>query len=349
MERLLQDGRFAVRLLLKDRAFTITALVTLAICIGANATIFSVVNSVLLRPLAVPQPERLVLMHNSYPRAGVQRASNGVPDYYDRLRELDAFEEQALYNTRGVTVAIKGDPQRILAMAATPSLLRMLEAAPVQGRIFMEAEGELGTHRKTVLTYGLWQELFGGRADAVGQELRINGEAYSIVGVLPAGFQFLNPEVRLWIPAAFSAEDKSDDSRHNNNWSMVGRLRPGASATQAQQHLDALNARNMERFPHFREILTNAGFHSVAVPLQEDMVRGIRSTLYLLWGGVLFVLLIGVVNITNLALVRSSGRAKELATRQALGAALGRLTRQLLTETVLLTVVGGALGLAIGY
>jgi MacB-like periplasmic core domain len=247
MERLLQDVRFAVRLLFKDRAFTITALVTLAICIGANATIFSVVNSVLLRPLAVPEPERLVLMHNSYPRAGVERSANGIPDYYDRLRELDAFEEQALYNTRGVTVAIKGDPQRILAMSATPSLLRMLKAAAVQGRIFTEAEGELGNHRKTVLTYGLWQELFGGRADAVGQDLRINGDAYAIVGVLPAGFQFLNPEVRLWIPAAFSAEEKSDDSRHSNNWSMVGRLRPGASATHAQQQLDALNARNMER------------------------------------------------------------------------------------------------------
>ena len=349
MERLRQDVRFAVRLLLKDRAFTLTALVTLAICIGANATIFSVVSSVLLRPLAVPEPERLVLMHNSYPRAGVERASNGVPDYHDRLRELDAFEEQALYNTRGLTVGIEGDPQRLLGMVATPSLLRILEARPIQGRIFTEAEGEVGNDRKTVLTYGLWQRLYAGKSEAVGQELRINGQPYSIVGVLPAGFEFLNPEVELWIPAAFSAEEKSDDSRHSNNWSMVGRLRPGATAALAQQQVDALNARNMERFPHFKEILTNAGFHTVAVPLQEDMVRGIRNTLYLLWGGVLFLLLIGVVNLANLALVRSSGRVRELATRQALGADLGRLTRQLLTETVLLTVLGGALGLAAGY
>lgn len=349
MERLGQDLRFALRLLLKDRAFTFTALLTLAICIGANATIFSVVNSVLLRPLSVPEPGRLVLLYNSYPRAGVERASNGVPDYYDRLRELEAFEEQALYNTRGLTIGIEGDPQRMLGMAATPSLLRILGARPVQGRIFADEEGEPGNDRKTVLTHALWLQLYGGSADAIGRELRVNGEAYTIVGVLPAGFEFLNPEVRLWIPAAFSAEEKSDDARHSNNWSMVGRLRAGATAAQAQQQLDALNARNMERFPHFKEILTNAGFHSVAVPLQEDLVRNIRSTLYLLWGGVLFVLLIGVVNITNLALVRSSGRAKELATRQALGAALGRLTRQLLTETVLLTVAGGVLGLAVGY
>jgi predicted permease len=349
MERLFQDLRFAVRLLLKDRAFTLTALLTLAICIGANATIFSVVNSVLLRPLPVREPERLVLMHNSYPRAGVERASNGVPDYYDRLRELQAFEEQALYDTRGLTVGIEGDPRRMPGMAATPSLLRMLGAAPLHGRIFTEAEGELGNDRKVVLTYGLWQELYAGSADAVGREVRIDGQPFAIVGVLPAGFEFLDPEVRLWIPAAFSVYEKSDDARHSNNWSMVGRLRTGATAAQAQQQLDALNARNMERFPHFKEILTNAGFHSVAVPLQEDLVRSIRRTLYLLWGGVLFVLLIGVVNITNLMLVRSSGRAKELATRQALGAGLGRLTRQLLTETVLLTVAGGLLGLAVGY
>jgi predicted permease len=348
MERLAQDIRFAVRLLLKDRAFAITTLLTLAVCIGANATIFTVVDSILLKPLPVPEPERLVMMQNTYPGAGVERGSNGVPDYYDRLRELAAFEEQALYNTRGLTIGLEGNPQRVFGMIATPSLLRMLEANPVQGRIFTDAEGELGNQRKTLLTYGYWQELFGGKP-VVGQQLRINGVAHEIVGVLPEGFQFLDPEVRLWIPTAFSAEEKSDDSRHSNNWSMVGRLRRGATATQAQQQLDALNARNMERFPQFKEILTNAGFKSIATPLQEDLVRGVRGTLYLLWGAVLFVLLIGVVNVTNLVLVRATGRARELATRHALGAAFGRLVRQLLTETVLLTIAGGALGLAAGY
>jgi predicted permease len=348
MERLGQDIRFAFRLLVKDRAFAITTLLTLAVCIGANATIFSVVDSILLKPLPVPEPERLVMMQNIYPRAGVDRGSNGVPDYYDRLRELQVFEEQALYNTRGLTIGLEGNPQRVLGMMATPSLLRMLEANPVQGRIFTEAEGELGNHGKTILTYGYWQEVFGGKP-AVGQQLRINGVSHEIVGVLPEGFHFLDPDVKLWIPAAFSAREKSDDSRHSNNWSMVGRLRRGATAVQAQQQLDALNARNMERFPQFREILTNAGFRSLATPLQEDLVRGIRGTLYLLWGGVLFVLLIGVVNVTNLVLVRATGRARELATRHALGAQFGRLVRQLLTETVLLTIAGGAFGLAVGY
>jgi predicted permease len=349
MDRLLQDLRFGVRLLWKDRAFAVTSLVTLAVCIGANATIFAVVNSVLLRPLPVPEPDRLVLIYNSYPRAGVIRASNGVPDYYDRLREVDVFEEQALYNTRGVTIGIDGDPQRVQGMVARPSLLRMLRAQPVLGRIFNEDEGEMGNQRKVVLTHGLWQQLFAGRESAVGSELRINGEPHTVVGVLPEGFHFLNPEVRLWLPLAFDAEQKSDDSRHSNNWSMVGRLKPGATMAQAQQQLDALNARNDERFPHFKEILKNAGFHTVATSLQDDLISGVRGTLYLLWGGVLFVLLIGAVNITNLVLVRSSARMKELATRHALGAAIARLTSQLLTETVLLTTIGGLAGLALGY
>jgi predicted permease len=219
----------------------------------------------------------------------------------------------------------------------------------VRGRIFTEEEGETGHDERAMLTYGAWQELYGGREDAVGGELRINGRPYTIVGVLPNGFAFLNPDVRIWLPLGFSPEERSDDRRHSNNWSMVGRLKPGASIAQAQQQLNALNARNDERFPHFKEILANAGFRTVATSLEEDVVRGARNTLYLLWGAVLFVLLIGAVNITNLVLVRSSGRMKELATRHALGAALTRLTRQLMTEIVLLTLVGSAAGLLIGY
>jgi predicted permease len=349
MDRLLQDLRFGLRLLWKDRAFALTTLLTLAVCTGANAAIFAIVNAVLLRPLPVPEADRLVRIYNSYPRAGVERAANGVPDYYDRLREVDVFEEQALYNTRGVTVGIEGDPQRITAMLARPSLLRMLRAQPMRGRIFREEEGEIGSNRQTILTYALWQQLYAGRDSAIGSELRINGDAHTIVGVLPPDFQFLDPDVKLWLPTAFSADEKSDDSRHSNNWSMVGRLKPGATIQQAQQQLDALNARNMERFPHFRKILTNAGFHTVATSLQQDLVRGVRNTLFLLWGGVLFVLLIGAVNITNLVLVRSSARMKELSTRHALGAGLSTLTRQLITETVLLTILGGGLGLLTGY
>ncbi len=349
MERFRQDLRFAVRLLLKDRGFTVTTLLTLALCIGANALIFAIVNSVLLRPLPVPNAERLMLVYNSYPKAGVARASTGVPDYYDRLRETDVFEELALYQERGVTIGGEGNAERITGLAGRPSLLRMLNARPVTGRIFNEDEGEPGADRKVILSFALSQRLFGGQQASIGKDLRINGRPYQVIGVMPSDFLFINADVALWIPLSFTAEQRSDDARHSNSFAMVGKLKPGASAAQAQQQIDALNARNLDRFANMKQILINAGFHTVVAPLQADMVREVKRTLYLLWGGVLFVLAIGVVNITNLVLIRSSARMRELATRHALGAGLSRLTRQLLTETVLLTVGGGVAGVGLGY
>lgn len=349
MDGLLHDVRFAGRILWKDRGFAVTALLTLGICIGANAAIFAIVNSTLLRPLPVPEPAQLVHMYNAYPAAGVSGGSTGVTDYYDRLRETSAFQEQALYNSRGVTLGGDAEPQRIVAMMSTPSLLRLLQVHPVRGRVFSEAEGEIGKTNKAILTYAAWQQWFGGKDSAVGRDVRINGEPFTVVGVLPPDFRFLDPEVKAWLPVAFTAEEKSDNNRHSNNWSYVARLKPGTTVDQARQQIDALNARNLDRFPALKQILINAGFHTVVVPLQAYLVREIRSTLYLLWGGVVFVLLVGAVNVTNLMLVRSRARMKELATRHALGAGLGRISRQLLTETVLLTTGGAALGLALGH
>jgi predicted permease len=345
----LQDIRFGLRLLWRDRGFATTSILTLALCIGANAAIFTVVNSVLLKPLPVPDAGQLVHMYNAYPGAGVVGGSTGVVDYYDRLRETTAFREQALYNTRGVTLGGNGEPQRIVSMVGTPSLLRLLEAQPLRGRIFTEEDGEVGKTRKAVLTYASWQQWFGGQDRAIGSDVRINGEPCTVVGVLPRNFGFLDPEVKVWIPVAFTAEQKSDDQRHSNNWSYVARLKPGTTVEQARQQIDALNARNLDRFPQLKQILINAGFHTVVVPLQDHLVRDLRGTLYLLWGGVVFVLLVGAVNVTNLMLVRSSARMKELATRHALGAGLGRIAGQLLTETMMLAIAGGVLGLALGY
>jgi len=349
MDRLLQDVRFGIRLLWKDLGFTATAILTLGICIGANTAIFAVVNSVLLQPLPVPHAEQLIYMYNSYPGAGVVGGSTGVPDYYDRLRETNVFQEQALYNTRGVTLGNQGDPQRVTSMMATPSLLRLLQVQPLRGRLFSDADGEIGQTNKAILTYASWQQWFGGREDAVGRDVRINGEPYTVVGVLPQGFSFLQPDVRVWLPVAFSAREKSDDSRHSNNWSYVARLKPTASVEQARQQVDALNARNLDRFPQLKQVLINAGFHTVVVPLHAQLVQDIRSTIYLLWGGVVFVLLIGAVNVTNLMLIRSSARMKELATRHALGAGLGRIAAQILSESVMLTLLGGAFGLGLGF
>ena len=169
------------------------------------------------------------------------------------------------------------------------------------------------------------------------------------MGVLPQGFTFLQNDLDVFLPAAFQPQAKSDNARHNNNWQMVGRLKDGATLDQVRQQVDALNARNDERFPQFRQILKDAHFQTISVMLQDDVVRDVKTSLYLLWGGVSFVLLIGVANIANLIIVRSSGRRRELATRHAIGGDLGRLARQLVTETMVLSITGGAFGVLIGW
>ncbi len=350
MESLLQDIKFGAKLLWKDKGFAITAIATLALCIGANAAIFSVINSVILRPLPVPESERLVIGFNSYPNAGVQRASNGVPDYYDRLRELDdVLEEQAMFNNAGLTIGEEGDVQRALGLNVTPSYFRLMRVEPILGRIFTEEEGEPGNEQKIVLSYAMWQQLYGGDEDVLGRDLRIYSRPYTIVGVMPPTFEGLDPDTDLWRPLAFSEEQKGDGNRHSNNWEYIGRLRPDATLEQVQAQMDAITAANLERLPEWKEVLTNAGHHVQVHNLQEYLTRDIRPMLYLLWGGVLFVLMIGAVNIANLVLARSSVRMKELATRFALGAGRWRVSRQLLTESILLTIFGGAFGLLLGY
>lgn len=348
MTQLIQDMKYALRVLVKDRSFSATVLLTLTLCIGANAAIFAIVQSVLLRPLPVPEPERLVHVSNSYPNAGAPRASNGVPDYYDRLAGVPAFDELALYRRASATIGFESGAERLIALQSTPSLLRMLQARPTAGRLFDESDGEPGNERKVVISQGLWQTRFGGDSGVIGSEMRLNGRQFTIIGVIEPGFQFLYPDISVYTPLAFTADQRSDQNRHNNSYQMVGRLRQGASVEQVQQQLDAINKANDERFPAFRQILRDAGFGTNATLLQEDVVREIRPVLFLLWGGVLFVLLIGAVNITNLVIVRSSARQRELATRHAVGASIGRLAAQLVTETMTLSILGGLLGIAIG-
>jgi predicted permease len=347
---MISDIRVGLRLLWRDKAFTVTTVLTLALCIGANSALFSVVHNVLLRPLPLPEPDRIVLMGNAYPGAGAAvGGSSSVPDYYDRLRDMDVFEEQADYNGGSQNIDQNGTPVRIRINRVTPSFFRLLRVAPALGRVFTEQEGEPGNEKKVVLSYALWQSQFGGDPAAIGKDLRIDGQPFSVVGVMPKGFYFLNPEVMLWRPLAFTAQDKSDERRHSNNFQNLGRLRPGASIQRAQQQVDALNARNLEKFPALKPLLINAGFHTIVEPLQETLVREVKATLYLMWGGALFVLLIGCVNVANLVLVRSRARLKELATRLALGAGRVRIGRQLVTESILLTLVSAVAGLLVGY
>jgi len=349
MEALWRDVKFGVKLLLRERGFTLTALLTLALCIGANTAVFTVFRSVLLRPLPYPQPDRLVTMYNVYPGVGVHRGANGIPDYLDRRQEREVFEDVALFGSSGYDVGADGAPQRLFGIYATPSLFRLLRVPPLLGRAFTEEEAALGKEKVVLLSYGLWQQMFAGDRSVMGRDLRLSGAPYKIVGVMPASFEFGSRGTQLWVPFAFTPQQTSDEARHSNAWGMVARLKPGVSLSQAQQRIDALNRRNLERFPKYRKLLEEARFGTRVQGLQDAMVEDIRPTLYLLQAVVAFVLLIGCVNVANLLLVRSNVRRKELAVRYSLGASRGTLGRQLLTESVLLALAGGALGILIGF
>jgi putative ABC transport system permease protein len=347
---MLQDIKLATKLLWKDRGFATTAILTLAICIGANTAIFTIVNAVLLRPLPVPNSNDIVVLSNRYPNAGAGDSTNsGVPDYYDRMKAVTALQDQALYNSQGGgTIDINGTPQRVSGLAVTPSLFKLLQVQPYIGRTFLDEEGEPGNELKVVLSYGLWQQLYAGDRNVNGREVRITGRPYSVVGVMPKGFLFADSEIQLWTPLAFTPEQKSDDARHSNGWINVGRLKPGATLDQVQAQVNALNAANYERFPKWKQLLINAGFHTKVERLQDVLVRRVKGSFYLLWGGAAFVLLIGCVNIGNLVLARSTLRRKELTTRLALGATRARVTRYLIVESMILALAAGVAGVSIG-
>ena len=349
MDWLARDLRIGARMLARDKGFSATAALTLAICIGANTALFTVVHHVLLRPLPVPDPDRILLMANQYPGAGaIDSPNSGVPDYFDRRRDTTVFSEQALFNHSSVAVGEEGLPVRVRVANVTPSYFRLMGVPAALGRTFTEEEGEVGRDKEVVLSAGLWQRVFAGDAGALGKELRLDGQPYTIVGVMPARFQPVDPGTVLFRPLAFTAEQKADGKRHSNNWWNVGRLRPGATRRQAQSEIDALNAANLDRFPQYKELLLNAGFHTTVEVYPEHLVKDVRATLYLLWGGAVFVLVIGGVNVTNLVLVRARSRLKELATRVALGAEARHLARQLVIEGVILTGTAAAAGLALG-
>jgi len=348
MEKVLRELRLAARSLRRNKGFAAGVTVTLSACIAVNVAIFAIVNSVLLRPLPVPNAQDIVLMSNHYPKAGagaLEWSSSG--DYYDRRDQVTALPEQAEFRFSDQNIEINGAPERAKVMRATPSLFPLLEVSPLLGRAFTPAEGEIGAEQKAILSYGLWQQLFGGDRAVLGQQLRLSGRPFTIVGVMPRNFVFIDPEVRLWIPAAFTAEEKT--VHHSNNWYDIGRLKPGATIAQVKAQIDALNAANLEKTtPEMKSVLINAGFYTAVEPLAHLVVKDVEGPLRLLWAGSVFVLLIGALNVANLALARLSLRRKEFATRLALGAGRVQLMRQLLIENVLLAIISGAGGLICG-
>lgn len=337
----------AIRGILKDWRYTAMVVLTLTVSIGANTALFTIVNSVLLEPLPFPRADRILLMSNAYPKAEIGTTGfSGGADYYDRLRDVTVFEEQALFKPGAQTIDPNGSPERIPGMSVTPSLFRLLQVVPALGRVFTDPEGEIGGEQKVILSYALWQQLYAGDPNVVGRELRMNGRPFTIVGVMPRNFLFVDPEVRFWVPLALTPQQKQ--GRHSNNWYDIGRLKPGATLPQAQAQVNALNAANLERFPQWKEVLQKVGFYTKVEPMKDYLIRDVKGTLYLLWGGAAFVFLIGAVNIANLALAKTTFRMKEFATRVALGAGRGQIVRQLLAENLLIAMAGGLAGLGLG-
>ncbi|HXE79884.1 MAG TPA: ABC transporter permease [Vicinamibacterales bacterium] len=349
MDTFRHDLRYAFRSLWRDRAFAATTIVTLGLAIGANAAIFTVVHSVLLRPLPYPEPDRLVVTFESFPGAGVERAGTSIPNYFDQRAITEVFESFALYQVSGHRVGRGEAAQGVSGMRVTPSFFEVLQARAARGRLFTEDEGAPGRNRVAVLSHAFAARQPGGVDGVVGREIVVDDRPHMVVGVLPEEFRFLDPNTRLWIPLAFTPEERADENRYSQNHQAIGRLAPGVTLAQAQQRLEAFTARNLERAGPLLPVLKNAGYATRVVSFADDMVRDVRGALHLLWGGVGLVLLIAAVNVTNLSLARATGRAKELATRQALGAGRGRILRLLVTETTVLAVLGGVVGLGLGY
>jgi putative ABC transport system permease protein len=343
-----QDLRYAVRLMRKTPGFTATALATLALCLGANLTIFAVVDSVLLRPLPFPTADRLVRVFNTYPKAGVPDDGISITNYYDRRGHISAFASVAAHRERTAVVGETGATEREPVAQVSPEFFSTLGLGPVRGRAFTDEETTSRTGDVAILTDGYWRERLDGDPQVIGRRVRVDGVNKTVVGVLPPDFTFLSSRARLYLPLASSPEQRAPAQRHSGSGAqMIGRLRPGATLVEAQSQVDAHNA-VVEADGAEARSMAEAGFRSLVVPLQADHVAGVRPILLLLQAGVLFLLLIGAVNVANLLLIRASGRVKEFAVRQALGASRRHVVREVVTETTLLTLIGGVLGLAVG-
>jgi predicted permease len=349
-DELRRQLRHAGRTLRKTPRFTATALLTLSVCLGTNLTIFAVVDSILLRPLPFPAPDRLVTVFNTYPKAGVLRDGSSTTNYYERRGQIPAFSDLAIYSEGAAIVGETGATERVPFMRVSPEFFSTLGANPAMGRSFTDAEMAIPPSRVVILSDSYWRRNFNADPLVLGRQVQVAGIANTVVGVLPPGFRFLSSEARLYFPFASGPEERVSRGRHSggNSKHIIARLKPGATLAQAQAQIDAQN-NTLERDDPKAKMLSDAGFRSVVAPLRADHVASIRATLLWMQGGTLALLLIGAVNLANLLLIRASGRIKELAVRQALGASRWHVVSEVAVETTLLTVAGGFLGLAGGW
>ena len=341
MQNLLQDLRYAIRTMLKRPGFTAVAVITLALGIGASTAIFSVVNAALLRDLPYAEPDRLYHIWEVTPQKSFAQREFSYPDYQD-YQQNQSFEGIAAYTGGGGIMSGRGEPERVFAPAASANFFSVLGVNPVLGRTFQPGEDKQGAQRVVVLTFGMWQQRFGGDQNIIGQSLTINGDAHTVVGVLPASFQFALRNADLW--RVYQPTDNQLTRRFMHGSNLIGRLKPGVDQAQALSELSVISKRIEQEHNE-----SHAGTAVKLVPLQEEFVGQVKPILLVLLAAVGFVLLIACANVASLLLTRSLARQKEVAIRSALGANRWRVVRQLLTESLMLAIVGGSVGLLIAY
>src|SRR5215216_2730591 len=340
MSSVLNDLRFGIRMMIRNPVFTLIAVVTLALGIGANTAIFSVVDAVLLRPLPYPDAERLVFLWSTMNSQGVPQSGSALPDYQGWRDQNKVFDGLGGFYYGDFNLATENEPpERIQGAYITANLFQVLQVSPAMGRLFAPEEEQCGNHRVVLLSDKLWQRRFGGAANVVGRQLRLAGETYTVAGVMPRGMPFFDnlPEVELWTPIAFEKDD-SLGTRNNHFINLVGRLKSGVTVAQAQSDVGAVAQAMAEVAPE------NKGIGALVVPLQEQLAGDSRLALLVLLGAVGFVLLVACVNVANLLLARASARSKELAIRASLGASRARIVRQVIVECLPLALIGGLCG-----
>lgn len=335
----IQDFRYALRQLRKSPGFTLVAILTLALGIGANSAIFSVVNGVLLRPLPFADADSLVRVFETVPQYG--RFSVAPPNFFDWRAQNSTFERIAAYSGSSATFVQDGNPERISGVSVSWDIFELLRVKPALGRGFTPEEDTPGNDGVIVISHGMWQRRFGGDRGVVGRAINLSGSSVTIVGVMPPPFYFPSREAEYWTPIALNP---SANNRGAHFLGVIARLKDGASLRLASTDMETIAARLAQQYPE-----NNAKESAEVIPLLENVVRNIRPALLTLLAAVGLVVLIACGNVANLLLVRASVREKEIAIRTALGAGRGRLVRQMLAESVALAMAGGAVGLLLAY